>query len=146
MASRFNSVMAQYAPPVPTWTHQSFRSFSLFWAVATSLIGKGGSKRRNRKTITKLGQGNHIVSKPIEQVSQTLEVGHCETLKNYLVAVGRFHRYSLRSVLPIAIPETNSYARRWHSYLAHTRTFREDRRESDFDFCSGWLGGEMSLP
>jgi hypothetical protein len=89
----------------------------------------------------KLGQGEHIVSKAIDQLSQALKGGRGETLRTYFAAIGRFHRYSLRSVMPIAIPEADSYARRWHSYLAQNWTFREDRRESDFDFCSDWLGG-----
>jgi hypothetical protein len=89
----------------------------------------------------KVEQAKQIVSTAIEQLSQALERGHSETLRNYLAAIGRFHRYSLRSVMPIAIPEADSYACRWHSYLAQTWTLREDRRESDLGFCSGWLGG-----
>jgi hypothetical protein len=73
-------------------------------------------------------------------------MGNSETLRNYLGAIGRFHRYNLRNVMLFAIAEANGYARRWLSYLAQTWAFREDRRERDFDSCSGWLGGEMSLP
>jgi len=43
-----------------------------------------------------------IENKAIEQLSQALENGQSETLKNYLAAIGRFHRYSLRNVMLIA--------------------------------------------
>ena len=43
----------------------------------------------------KIEQAKQIASKAIEQLSQALENGRTETLKNYLVAIGRFHQYSL---------------------------------------------------
>ena len=50
----------------------------------------------------KVEQAKQIVSAAIEQLSQALERGHSETLRNYLAAIGRFHRYSLRNVMLIA--------------------------------------------
>ena len=50
----------------------------------------------------KVEQAKQIVSKAIEELSQSLERGHSETLRNYLGAIGRFHRYSLRNVMLIA--------------------------------------------
>lgn len=50
----------------------------------------------------KVEQAKQIASKAIEQLSQALERGHSETLTNYLAAIGRFHRYSLRNVMLIA--------------------------------------------
>jgi antirestriction protein ArdC len=50
----------------------------------------------------KVEQAKRIVSKAIEQLSQALERGHTESLRNYLAAIGRFHRYSLRNVMLIA--------------------------------------------
>ena len=50
----------------------------------------------------KVEQAKHIVSKAIEELSQALERGHSETLRNYLTVIGRFHRYSLRSEMLIA--------------------------------------------
>lgn len=50
----------------------------------------------------KVEQAKQIVSKAIEELSQALESGHSETLRNYLAAIGRFHRYSLRNVMLIA--------------------------------------------
>jgi antirestriction factor ArdC-like protein len=50
----------------------------------------------------KVEQAKQIVSTAIEQLSQALERGHSETLRNYLAAIGRFHRYSLRNVMLIA--------------------------------------------
>jgi hypothetical protein len=43
----------------------------------------------------KVEQAKQIVSKAIEELSQALERSHSETLRNYLAAIGRFHRYSL---------------------------------------------------
>jgi len=50
----------------------------------------------------KVEQAKQIASKAIEQLSQALERGQSETLRNYLAAIGRFHRYSLRNVMLIA--------------------------------------------
>ncbi len=50
----------------------------------------------------KVEQAKQIVSKAIEQLGQALERGHSETLRSYLAAIGRFHRYSLRNVMLIA--------------------------------------------
>jgi antirestriction protein ArdC len=50
----------------------------------------------------KVEQAKQIASKAIEQLSQALERGHSETLRNYLAAIGRFHRYSLRNIMLIA--------------------------------------------
>jgi len=50
----------------------------------------------------KIEQAKQIANKAIEQLSQALERGQTETLKNYLAAIGRFHRYSLRNVMLIA--------------------------------------------
>ncbi len=50
----------------------------------------------------KIEQAKQIANKAIEQLSQALERGQSETLKTYLAAIGRFHRYSLRNVMLIA--------------------------------------------
>jgi antirestriction protein ArdC len=50
----------------------------------------------------KVEQAKQIASKAIEQLSQALERGHSETLTNYLAAISRFHRYSIRNVMLIA--------------------------------------------
>jgi len=50
----------------------------------------------------KVEQAKQIANKAIEQLSQALERGQSETLKTYLAAIGRFHRYSLRNVMLIA--------------------------------------------
>ncbi len=50
----------------------------------------------------KVEQAKQIASKAVEQLSEALERGHSESLRNYLAAIGRFHRYSLRNVMLIA--------------------------------------------
>ena len=49
----------------------------------------------------KVEQAKQIVSKAIEQLSEALERGHSETLRNYLAAMARFHRYSLHNLILI---------------------------------------------
>ena len=50
----------------------------------------------------KVEQAKQIASKAIEQLSQTLEAGHSGKLREYLAAMGRFHRYSWHNIMLIA--------------------------------------------
>ena len=50
----------------------------------------------------KVEQAKQIASKAIEQLSQALETGHSEKLREYLAAMARFHRYSLHNIMLIA--------------------------------------------
>lgn len=50
----------------------------------------------------KVEQAKQIASKAIEQLSQALERGHSEILREYLAAMARFHRYSLHNIMLIA--------------------------------------------
>jgi len=43
-----------------------------------------------------------IANQTIEQLITALNESRSETLAQYLAAIGRFHRYSLRNVIPIA--------------------------------------------
>ena len=47
-------------------------------------------------------QAKQIASKAIEQLSQALEAGHSEKLREHLAAMARFHRYSLHNIMLIA--------------------------------------------
>src|SRR5438874_7296188 len=49
----------------------------------------------------KVEQAKQIASKAIQQLSDALERGHSETLRNYLAAMARFHRYSLHNLILI---------------------------------------------
>jgi hypothetical protein len=49
----------------------------------------------------KVEQAKQVASKAIEELSQALERGHSETLRNYLSAMARFHRYSLHNLILI---------------------------------------------
>ena len=49
----------------------------------------------------KVEQAKQIASKAIEQLSEALERGHSETLRSYLAAMARFHRYSLHNLILI---------------------------------------------
>ncbi len=49
----------------------------------------------------KVEQAKQIASKAIELLSDALERGHSETLRNYLAAMARFHRYSLHNLILI---------------------------------------------
>jgi hypothetical protein len=50
----------------------------------------------------KIEQAKQIASEAIEQLSQALEAGHSERLREYLAAMARFHRYSLHNIMLIA--------------------------------------------
>jgi hypothetical protein len=50
----------------------------------------------------KIEQAKQVASKAIEELSQALERGHSEKMKEYLAAMARFHRYSLCNVMLIA--------------------------------------------
>ena len=50
----------------------------------------------------KIEQAKQIASKTIDELSQALERGHSETLREYLAAMARFHRYSLHNISPQA--------------------------------------------
>jgi len=49
----------------------------------------------------KVEQAKQIANKAIEQLSEALDRGHSETLRNYLAAMARFHRYSLHNLILI---------------------------------------------
>jgi len=49
----------------------------------------------------KVEQAKQIASKAIEELSQALESGHSETLREYLAAIARFHRYSWHNIMLI---------------------------------------------
>jgi hypothetical protein len=50
----------------------------------------------------KVEQAKQVATKAIEELSQALERGHSEKLKEHLAAMARFHRYSLYNVMLIA--------------------------------------------
>lgn len=50
----------------------------------------------------KVEQAKQIASNAIEQLKEALERGHSETLKKYLGAIARFHRYSWHNIMLIA--------------------------------------------
>src|SRR2546422_10641633 len=56
----------------------------------------------------KVEQAKQIASKAIEQLSQALERGHSERLREYLAAMARFHRYSLHNIMLIASQRPNA--------------------------------------
>ena len=81
----------------------------------------------------KVEQAKQIASKAIEQLSQALEAGHSEKLKEYLAAMARFHRYWLHNIMLIASQKPNSDPRRGLSRLAQTGPLREEGRERHSD-------------
>jgi len=56
----------------------------------------------------KVEQANQIASNAIEQLMQALEAGHSERLKEYLVAMARFRRYSWHNVMLIALQKPSA--------------------------------------
>ena len=77
----------------------------------------------------KVEQAKQIVSKAIEELSQALERGHSETLGNYLAAIGRFHRYSLRNVMLIASQKpTATHVAGFHTWRKLGRFVKKDEK------------------
>ena len=62
-------------------------------------------------------QIKEITERATEQLVAALNAGHSETLTGYLKAIGRFHRYSLQTVMLIASQKPNA------SYVAGFRTW-----------------------
>ncbi len=65
-------------------------------------------------------QIKEITSKAIEQLIAALNEGRSETLTSYLTAMAKFHRYSLRNVMLIAMqkPTATQVAgfHAWHKF------------------------------
>ena len=56
----------------------------------------------------KIEQAKQIANKAIDELSLALERGHSETLRNYLAAMARFHRYSLHNLMLIVSQRPNA--------------------------------------
>jgi hypothetical protein len=77
--------------------------FLLFQLVCSLGWAKGAKlPETRRKKIMKIGQAKQIATKAIEELSQALEAGHSEKLKEYLGAMARFYSYSWHNVMLIA--------------------------------------------
>ena len=77
----------------------------------------------------KIEEAKQIANKAIERLSQALEKGHSETLKIYLAAIGRFHKYSLRNVMMIASQKpAASYVAGFHAWRALGRFVKKGER------------------
>src|SRR6202051_4769619 len=58
-----------------------------------------------------------VTNQAIETLTMALNEGRSETLKQYLAAIGRFHRYSLRNVMLIASQKpTATHVAGFHSW------------------------------
>jgi len=67
----------------------------------------------------KVEQAKQIASKAIEQLSQALEAGHSEKLREYLAAMARFYRYSLHNIALIASQRPDA------SHIAGFQTWKQ---------------------
>ena len=74
-----------------------------------------------------------VTNQAIEQLITALNEGRSETLTQYLAAIGRFHRYSLRNVMLIASQKpTATHVAGFHAWHK-LGTLREERRERHLD-------------
>ncbi|MGB8986354.1 MAG: ArdC family protein [Candidatus Sulfotelmatobacter sp.] len=65
----------------------------------------------------KVEEAKQIASKAIEQLSQALEAGHSEKLREHLAAMGQFHRYSWHNIMLIASQKpTATHIAGFHSW------------------------------
>jgi Mg2+ and Co2+ transporter CorA len=74
----------------------------------------------------KVEQAKQVVAGVLEQLAIARERGQSETLKAYLAAMGRFHRYSLQNVMLIAAEEFSVLVHEVAHELLHKR---EERTE-----------------
>jgi len=59
-----------------------------------------------------------LTTKTIEDLAAALEAGHSETLKRYLAAIGRFHKYSLHNVMLIVLQKpAATHVAGFHTYI-----------------------------
>jgi antirestriction protein ArdC len=70
-----------------------------------------------------------ITNQAIEQLMTALNEGRTETLTQYLAAIGRFHRYSLRNVMLIASQKpTASYVAGFHTWHQLGRSVKKGEK------------------
>jgi antirestriction protein ArdC len=73
----------------------------------------------------KIEQAKEVATKALDELRESLERGHSETLRDNLAVMARFHRYSLSNVLMILAqrPDATRVAgyRRWLALKRHVR-------------------------
>ena len=74
---------------------------SLFRVLAPSARCEGAESPRNRRTETNIEQAREVASKALQHLSESLAQGESEVLRNYLAAMGKFHRCSASNILLI---------------------------------------------
>jgi len=72
----------------------------------------------------------------LTRLSSELEAGKSETLKTYLAAMGRFHRYSWGKRSSDQLPAPLGDPCRRIPHLARSRACRQAGREGHHDSCS----------
>src|ERR1700693_2384058 len=108
---RTRSALTRLAPPEnrgtrtcgplrPVWI-PGFASVLCFGSLPPQLVVKGTKSPRKRRTEMKIEQVREVASKALEHLSESLNQGQSEVLRNYLAAMGKFHRYSMSNVLSI---------------------------------------------
>lgn len=74
-------------------------------------------------------QIKEITSKAIEQLIAALNEGRSETLTSYLTAIAKFHRYSLRNIMLIAIQKpTATHVAGFHAWHKFGRFVRKGEK------------------
>ncbi len=77
----------------------------------------------------KVEQIRKVVDGALSQLSESLDQGQSQTLKLYLAAMGRFHRYSLRNALLIAAQRPDArHVAGFHAWRRLGRTVRKGER------------------
>jgi hypothetical protein len=56
----------------------------------------------------KIEQAREVTSKALENLAESLAQGKSEVLRNYLAAMGKFHRYSATNILLIITQRPNA--------------------------------------
>jgi hypothetical protein len=87
--------------------------------IGSSVLGEGTNHLTGERKM-KNEQIKEITSKAIDQLIAALNEGRSETLIAYLMAMAKFHRYSLRNIMLIAMqkPTATHVAgfHTWHNF------------------------------
>ena len=81
----------------------------------------------------KIEEAKQIATKAIEELSQALEAGHSEKLREYLGAMARFHRYSWHNVMLIASQRPDATHVAGFKHLEAAWALCEERCEGNHD-------------
>jgi hypothetical protein len=80
---------------------------------------------------------SRLAEEALERLIGELKAGRSDTLRSYLTAMGRFHRYSWTNTLLIHSQRPSATRVAGYQHLERARTFGSARREGHHDLRAG---------